>query len=44
MREGRGRMSFNDGREYMGEFRGDVFEGVGVFRWRDGREVRGMWM
>ena len=37
MKNGRGKLTFDDGRSYEGQFVDDLFEGEGTFKWPDGR-------
>ena len=42
-REGKGKLSFDDGNYYEGEFKNDKFDGEGYFKFNDGREYKGNW-
>lgn len=41
--EGFGRMTWNDGKVYEGQFGKDKIEGFGFFYWPDGKKVQGWW-
>ena len=41
--EGRGVLTWKDGRKYEGNFKKDKKEGFGVFTFRDGRVYEGQW-
>lgn len=43
MMHGKGILTFSDGRKYIGNFEEDKMEGLGHFRWPDGREFEGSW-
>jgi hypothetical protein len=40
---GSGEFEWNDGRQYIGEYREDKKEGKGIFLWPDGRKYDGEW-
>ena len=40
---GRGKLTWPDGRKYEGNFEDDKRHGVGTYWWKDGRVYRGMW-
>ena len=42
-REGKGKLSFDDGNYYEGNFKNDKFDGEGYFKFNDGREYKGNW-
>jgi len=42
-REGKGKLSFDDGNYYEGNFTKDKFDGEGYFKFNDGREYKGNW-
>ena len=39
--EGKGLYTFSNGKTYEGEFKNDLKEGFGVFKWPDGRIYSG---
>ena len=39
--DGKGVMKWLDGKEYDGEFKNDLKEGMGTFIWTDGRKYVG---
>jgi hypothetical protein len=41
--DGKGLFKWEDGRRYLGEFKGDLRHGSGEFRWPDGRVFKGFW-
>jgi len=41
--EGKGCLTFVDGRKYVGDFYKDLMNGEGMFMWPDGRKYIGFW-
>jgi len=41
--EGKGVLTFADGRRYEGEFHKDLMNGEGIFTWPDGHIYAGVW-
>ena len=42
-KEGKGKLIFEEGDIYEGDFSEDKFNGEGCFKWKDGREYKGIW-
>ena len=42
-RHGRGRVTLGDGGTYVGTFARGVYDGIGIFRSKDGDEYDGEW-
>ena len=42
--DGKGLYTFANGKIYEGEFKNDLKEGYGVFKWPDGRIYAGNWV
>jgi len=41
--EGKGKLKWQDGRKYIGEFRDGKEEGEGTFKWPNGNKYIGQW-
>ena len=41
--DGKGTLTWTDGRSYKGEFKNDLKHGYGIFEWSDGRIYDGQW-
>ena len=42
--QGKGKMKWMDGKEYIGEFKDGKKDGLGKYKWNDGREYVGYWL
>lgn len=41
--EGKGEMTWSDGRKYNGDFANNKRNGFGIYTWPDGRKYEGHW-
>ena len=42
--DGKGKITWKDGRMYEGEYKDDKKNGYGVYKWADGRIYEGNWL
>ena len=43
LRDGKGKIYWNDGERYEGDWKNDKWEGKGIYYWNDGRKYDGDW-